>query len=89
MASSFLNFTVNNEYELSNDLGLLVNNEEFSDFIVRVDGKVFNVHKAILSGKIHGISDLDDDLNLFQLGVQFSRKCSTPSLGRKESTKWP
>lgn len=34
------------------DLGALVNNVQFSDFVIQVDSKDFNVHKTILSGKL-------------------------------------
>lgn len=40
------------ECKLSEDLGLLFDSEKFSDVTLAVGGREFQVHKAILAGKL-------------------------------------
>lgn len=52
------------ECKLSEDLGLLFDSEKFSDVTLAVGGREFQVHKAILAGKLYGMSPFDTQLTL-------------------------
>lgn len=92
------------ECRLPDDLGLLFENQKFSDVTLTVCGREFQAHKAILAGKsffkiyqlyfyiIQSKKMDDDELILIHLILQhevlFSRRCSSTRWRKGNKIAW-